>query len=333
MSETFRTGSFADGKVTVLANQILQDSRLSYRARGLAAAAISFPHNWDWSAERLAKSSPGEGRDAIRTALKELEEHGYLQRTRVQNDRGHWSWTWKLKDTAVDVSAGRTEDGISGTGKSTPKTAHPSSVPPGQTDVPAGRTEDGSSEVGSAVFLLKEDLPKEYEETNISPHRRSNSEIEESTPDGRDDDEKTGSETPTEPQPPTQPVQTVLDGLDWGRHPRPTKNQEEQLYGPLKQALDLGWAEAQLVDYCNAAIARAKDFPGKYLINALGPQWLGLPPKPASSKPHTMSPSRIPDTTEEIDPEKLKAHLDEVRGVLKTARARRRGHYREGLPA
>lgn len=162
-----------------------------------------------------------------------------------------------------------------------------------------------------------------------SSSKRSNGAMEESKPDGRDDDdEKAGSETPEQPQPPTQPVQTVLDGLNWGRHPRPSKTQQEWLYGPLKQALDLGWAEQQLVDYCNAAIARAKDFPGKYLINALGPQWLGLPPKPTPSKPHTMSPSRIPEATEEIDPEKRKAILDEVKGVLKS-----RGHYREGVPA
>lgn len=50
---------------------------------------LSRPDNWRTSAESLANESK-EGRGAILTALKELENVGYLERTKHQNEQGHW---------------------------------------------------------------------------------------------------------------------------------------------------------------------------------------------------------------------------------------------------
>tara|TARA_R110000868_G_scaffold121118_9_gene321448 strand:+ start:831 stop:1535 length:705 start_codon:yes stop_codon:yes gene_type:complete len=74
---------------TILSNEILRDNRLSFRARGILASVLSRPDNWRTSADSLANESI-EGRGAILTALKELEVLGYLERTKYQNELGHW---------------------------------------------------------------------------------------------------------------------------------------------------------------------------------------------------------------------------------------------------
>ena len=74
---------------TILSNEILRDNRLSFRARGILVSVLSRPDNWRTSAESLANESK-EGRGAILTALKELETLGYLERTKYQNEQGHW---------------------------------------------------------------------------------------------------------------------------------------------------------------------------------------------------------------------------------------------------
>jgi hypothetical protein len=64
-------------KYTQVPNGWLRDKRLSRRARGLLAELLSHRPGWRVTVESLVNSGP-EGRDAIRTALHELQEHGYL---------------------------------------------------------------------------------------------------------------------------------------------------------------------------------------------------------------------------------------------------------------
>lgn len=62
---------------------------MSFRARGILASVLSRPDNWRTNADSLANESI-EGRGAILTALKELENFGYLERMKYQNELGHW---------------------------------------------------------------------------------------------------------------------------------------------------------------------------------------------------------------------------------------------------
>lgn len=72
---------------TILSNAVLQDPQLSYRSAGLLVSLLSRPPGWTVAANRLTRDGK-EGRDAIRTALRELEDRGYLRRQRVRNDDG-----------------------------------------------------------------------------------------------------------------------------------------------------------------------------------------------------------------------------------------------------
>ena len=82
---------------TIVANQILEDGRLSFKARGIAAFLLSKPDDWNISWKNLADSAP-EGRDSILAGMTELKEHGYLTREKLQNERGQWYTTVLIAD-------------------------------------------------------------------------------------------------------------------------------------------------------------------------------------------------------------------------------------------
>lgn len=75
---------------TVISNYHLRDLNLSLRAKGLLSLMYSLPDDWDYSIKGLAAICK-EGEKSIRTVLTELEDAGYLTRTRVQDDKGRFS--------------------------------------------------------------------------------------------------------------------------------------------------------------------------------------------------------------------------------------------------
>lgn len=76
----------------------IDDDRLTFRARGLLHALLADPDQPVSAVSIAARST--EGRDAIRTALRELQETGYLTRTRVQDECGRWSVQTDLHESA-----------------------------------------------------------------------------------------------------------------------------------------------------------------------------------------------------------------------------------------
>jgi hypothetical protein len=77
----------AEGRYVQIRNGALQDDRLSFRARGVMAFVLSLPADTRVNSTELAKEAP-EGRDAVRSALRELESFGYLMRVRLSGGRG-----------------------------------------------------------------------------------------------------------------------------------------------------------------------------------------------------------------------------------------------------
>lgn len=67
---------------TVMSNHHLQDSRLTLKAKGLLSQMLSLPEDWDYSIKGLSSINK-ESLPAIRTALGELKECGYVTITRI----------------------------------------------------------------------------------------------------------------------------------------------------------------------------------------------------------------------------------------------------------
>ena len=87
------------GKYTVLNNGIFRDENLSAKSLGILAKMLSLPDNWEFSETGLCSIFKKDGRDSIRSGLKELEENGYLVRSRVRDESGKLtSAEWTVSD-------------------------------------------------------------------------------------------------------------------------------------------------------------------------------------------------------------------------------------------
>ncbi|MHB1351728.1 MAG: hypothetical protein ACYCWA_00270 [Thiobacillus sp.] len=95
---------------TEIQNDTLRDGRLSYRARGVLARLLSNADGWHMTAHELAAESPGEGRQAILTALRELRESGYIVQRRLQGEKGRWRTETYVYDTPQESAEVRLPD-------------------------------------------------------------------------------------------------------------------------------------------------------------------------------------------------------------------------------
>ena len=75
---------------TVMSNHHLRDKRLSLKAKGLLSQMLSLPDDWDYTLSGLAYINR-ESKDAIRSAVNELERAGYVQRHQTTDASGKFS--------------------------------------------------------------------------------------------------------------------------------------------------------------------------------------------------------------------------------------------------
>jgi hypothetical protein len=62
----------------------INDQRLSFKARGILVWLLDKPDDWQCSSAQI-ECAGTEGREAIRGAMRELEENGYLVRTQARD--------------------------------------------------------------------------------------------------------------------------------------------------------------------------------------------------------------------------------------------------------
>lgn len=75
---------------TIMSNAHFKEKGMSLKAKGLLSLMLSLPDTWNYSISGLVALSK-DGKDSVMSALSELEEFGYLKRTRQTNEKGQFS--------------------------------------------------------------------------------------------------------------------------------------------------------------------------------------------------------------------------------------------------
>lgn len=87
-------------RYAVIPNSILNNTKLSFKAKGLYAYIQSKPDDWNFSVENIAAQAK-EGVESIRGAISELEQFGLLTRRKFQVEKGHWDIEYILHEVTV----------------------------------------------------------------------------------------------------------------------------------------------------------------------------------------------------------------------------------------
>jgi hypothetical protein len=103
---------------------MLEDNRLSWRAKGILAYMLSRPDNWKINKTDLYNKAT-EGRDAMQNALNELKELGYLHVYASKGDKGQIdTWIWEYDDTPFIQNTEKPDDGKTTKNKVIPAENH-----------------------------------------------------------------------------------------------------------------------------------------------------------------------------------------------------------------
>lgn len=86
-----------EGRFTQIPNEWLRDNRIGFRAKGVLSYLLSHKSGWRTSLAHLAEVGE-DGRDAIRSAVLELEKAGYIIRRRLRDNGQLAGAEWELCD-------------------------------------------------------------------------------------------------------------------------------------------------------------------------------------------------------------------------------------------
>lgn len=146
---------------TMISNFVLNDLRLTWRAKGLWAFMMSLPDDWDYSVRGLATRAK-DGRDSVTSGLNELKKYGYLTVGYVRDDHGRiidTEYTIYEKSQLAGTDA-ETEVPGSSKPKASPKKKHPS---PSKASQNNGQTVAGNPD--KVISEVKEDEVVENPDT------------------------------------------------------------------------------------------------------------------------------------------------------------------------
>lgn len=129
---------------TVMANFHLRDTELSLKAKGLLSLILSLPEDWDYTTKGLARICR-DGVDSICSTVRELEDHGYIIRERVRNEKGQLT---TVEYTILEQPV-RGEPGTAGPGQEKPKRENPVLGKPGQENPAQLNTNKSNTDLSS----------------------------------------------------------------------------------------------------------------------------------------------------------------------------------------
>ena len=128
---------------TIMSNCHLRDVELSLKAKGLLSLMLSLPEDWDYTTKGLACICR-DGVDSITSALKELENHGYLTRQRIRYGNGRLGdITYTIHERPVIQEAKEEKEEQPEQGE--PERENPRQVNPGQANLKQAEPEQEST--------------------------------------------------------------------------------------------------------------------------------------------------------------------------------------------
>lgn len=83
---------------TQISNTAVYDSRISLKAKGLLLQLVGRPDDWLFYVSEICNHNT-DGRDSVLTAIKELENYGYLKRIQLRDENGRFNGKiWIIDD-------------------------------------------------------------------------------------------------------------------------------------------------------------------------------------------------------------------------------------------
>ena len=138
---------------TVMSNYHLRDKGLSLKAKGLLSQMLSLPEDWDYTLSGLSHINR-ESKDAIRSAVNELEAAGYIQRCQTTDASGKFSGNEYVIHESPVTSEPSLEKPSSGNPTTdNPSTGKPSSGNPTQLNIDITNTQKQNTDISSTDFI------------------------------------------------------------------------------------------------------------------------------------------------------------------------------------
>ena len=91
-----------DSNFTMISNVGLKDKRLSFKAKGLLSYMLSLPDDWVFYESEIVNHAT-DGKQSVRTGMKELEKFGYLVKEQKRNSKGKFAKIdWVVSDEPIN---------------------------------------------------------------------------------------------------------------------------------------------------------------------------------------------------------------------------------------
>ncbi|WP_415954392.1 hypothetical protein [Streptomyces sp. KLOTTS4A1] len=129
-------GAMAADHFTQISNALFRDPRLSFKAKGIFGLISTHRDGWRITVSEIARRGR-EGREAVTSGLRELEQHGYLTRDRERRPDGTLGdAVYAITDMPAHLYdlLGDTTPASQGTPRPEPKTGFPAQAEPAQGD-------------------------------------------------------------------------------------------------------------------------------------------------------------------------------------------------------
>ncbi|MED1539117.1 DnaD domain protein [Bacillus pseudomycoides] len=85
-----------DNNYSVINNTGLKDDRLSWKAKGILAYALTLPDDWTFHISELSQHAK-DGEDSLRTGINELKKLGYVKRYPVRDKKTKKITSWETE--------------------------------------------------------------------------------------------------------------------------------------------------------------------------------------------------------------------------------------------